>query len=252
MTAPEVRAVAIFYFRTRETLSRLEQPLQPELLTPLTDLLHSIEQSCATLTEGSAPAKWAKEMVGPVLAAAVGAAAWMRRDVPSALAAQRIFGLAGSQALSSNAAWKLVRPYLHEPLLSERTLADLAVKTGLELKPKDNSPVEVIIELTRPRSAGFATDVGRWIKEYFRENGDAITPYGVLYRRVVEEMATQNEQTYSATSTVHGEVTREDWQVLVNGKVPRKWVEHRAAYSVTRQFIADYWDKWQVKKSAVI
>ncbi len=156
MTAAETRAAVLAYHRLRHLLT---QPLDAALRQRIVEMSASIEEACQGTTNRSAPSRWARQQVGPVLAAGLGASAWMRSEVPSAVAALRIFGLAGERSLSPLKASKIMQPYLWEPALSDSTVAEIRRRCGLRLQrlPANPSPIDLLVELTRPRSDGVSS-----------------------------------------------------------------------------------------------
>jgi hypothetical protein len=246
MTAAEVRGTALVYHSIQEVLN---QPLTEDAKTQCHGFLHWAEQECQVVTETSAPARWARSMVGPVLAAAVGAAAWMRDQVPSANIALRIFGLTGDRPLSSQAAWNLIQPCLGEPALNEQALFKIRRQTGLLLKlPAEPNAVDVLEELTRPRSGVFPVQVSRWLADYFREHNGDDTCYAAHYRNALADLKTLNDRgdlvQMTGSHGVSGRLSKQDWEALIHRRLPLSRLETRAGYTVARQFVVEYWEKW--------
>lgn len=252
MSAAEVRGTVLAYQRIRALLN---QPLTDHTRERFEAFLRSTEEACRLVTAHSAPARWARSIVGPVLAAGLGAAIYLRDDYTNPGGALRVFGLAGERALTSQAAWKLMQPYIWEPVVSEQVLGEIRRHSDLQLHrlPRDPSPVDVLEELTRPRSGGFPVQVSHWLAEYFRESQ---TPYSVAYANILADLVAANDrgdfEVAQRASLVHGRFTREEWAELIRGRVPQSRLEVRASYLVVRQFLADYWAKWnpQAKRLA--
>lgn len=249
MSAAEVRGSVIAYYKLREALNQAA-PVRFE--SRITKAMERIDHACQAITNGSGPAHWAARVIGPVLAAGAGAATWLG-DVKTAATALRVFGLAGDHALTSQEAWAIVRPYQHEPILSERSLDDIRQKTWIRLKlPEAPGPADVLVELTRQRSGHFAAQVGAWISEYFR--GQAVTsksanPFCDLYWETIRTLQRMNDcgelLQANATSGLTPKMTPEDWADVLRGRLPQNRLESRAGHAVARQFITEYWQHWQ-------
>ena len=252
MSMAEIRGVTLSYFRIRELL---DQPLPDDVREIFHDFMQSTAAACHLVTEGSAPARWCRSIVGPVLAAAVGSAIWMREEVSGSVGALRIFGLAGDRPLPNHASWRLVQPYLQEPALSRQALSEIRRLSRIRLNlPADPTPVDVLEELTRRRAGQFPVEVSHWLNAHFRDHMEDHNPYTDLYRRTLEDMAVLNEHGGMASSIgaywAIGVPTREDWGCIVRGQMPQHWLQIRAANAAVRQFLADYYDKWQEGKHA--
>jgi hypothetical protein len=248
MTATEARAAVLAY---HSLVALLGKPLPPHVEADLTRLRERIQDDCFHLTNTSAPARWARSQVGPVLAAALGAATWMG-DLRTAVSALRVFGLAGEHALTGAQAWRLMRPYLHEPALAAQTLAEIRRRSGLRLHrlPEHPSPAETLVELTRPRSDPFATKVARWLAEYWATNGQVQadqTAYAGHYRRHLAELDRLNRrgELMQLTGAAHGALSREEWEGLIRGQLPAARLALRAGFLTTRDLVAEYWQRWQ-------
>ncbi len=253
MSPSETRATVTAYHRVQ---SLLNQPLPDDVKDGFREYLAYAETACLNATRNSAPARWARSIVSPVLAAGVGAALPYWRDDPAnAGAALRMFGLTGERSLTSQAAWKLMQPYIWEPVVSEQVLATIRRKTALRLNrlPPDPAPADVLIELTRSRTGGFPVQMSHWLAEYFREHRQDEGPYCEVYRRTLVDLSVQNQRgelvQYTGPGSVHGRYTREEWEELIRGRVPESRLEVRAAYLVVKQFIAEYWAKWNPQKT---
>ncbi len=256
MTVSEVRGTVLAYHRIRALLNQ-PQPLTDDTKARFNAFLRTAEDACRAVTGNSVPARWARSMVGAVLAAGLGAAVnYWRDDIPTPSSALRVFGLIGERPLTAAAAWKLMQPYVWEPALGEQTLAEIGRKASLRLHklPPDPSPVDVLVDLTRPRSDSFSVQMSLWLAEYFRQECDAATTYGVLYRSTLAELLAHNRTGEMALLTgpamVHGRPTREDWEDLIHGRIPRDRLALRAGYLVVRQFLTDYWEQWHKQTRA--
>lgn len=244
MTAGEVRGTALAYYRLKGIMKN--NPLPPQARASFTEFIRMAELDCGILAEGTAPGRWTCKIVGPVLAAAMGSATYMRGLVHEPVGALRIFGLSGTRALPPPIAWKLMQPYLAAATLPPEAVADLARRSNLRLKlPPFPSPVEALEELTRHRCGSFAAQVGYWLAESFRENSAVKNSYTDLYRRTMAGMADISEEYVNG---FHGRMSREDWECMMAGKTPQSVMELRASYVVARQFLTDYWERWQEKK----
>ena len=168
MTNSEVRATAVAYYQIRELLNH---PLPEKTRDTFNTFLQTVAEDCFTVSDTSAPSRWARGVVGPVLAAALGAAVYMRDDVPSPHAALRIFGLAGDRPLSSQSAWRLIQGYRDAPCLTDEMITEIGQKIGIRLRlPPDPTIVDVLDDITRPRSGKFPVQVAHWLSQYFRES----------------------------------------------------------------------------------
>ena len=240
MTAAEVRAAVRAYHRIQDVLDA-------DVTGHLETFLKWVEGACHAVTETAPTSQWARDMVGPVLAAGMGAAVFAR-EVRSPMGMLRIFGVTGSYPLSSQAAWKLMAPYCWEPVLSVRSINQIRVKSGLLLNklPADPSPVDALEELTRFHSKEFARQMAHWLSEYFQEHGLANTPYGEEYRTALHNLFALNDRGDMAQfrSLIHGQFTREEWAELIRGRQPQSRIEWRAGYITTKKFLVDYWERW--------
>lgn len=246
MTAAEIRGATLAYHQIRDLL---KQPLTTDARAHLADFLLSIEDQCQAITSASAPARWARKIVGPVLAAAVGASTWMRDDVPTVVAALRIFGLHGDTPLSNEAAWSLMRTHLSDTVLSEQTVTQVAFSTGLLLKlPASPTPAQVLEELTRTRSGGFPSQVSRWLADYFRDHAEEDNPFSDVYRTTLAELSASGVSGEVITHVGHERLTSEDWECLIHSRLPQSRLELRAGYAAARRFIAEYWEKWNLSR----
>ena len=240
MTAHEVRAAVRAYHRIQDVLDA-------DVTGHLETFLKWVEGACQAVTETSPTSRWARDMVGPVLAAGMGAAVFAR-DVRSPMGMLRIFGVTGNYPLTSQAAWKLMAPYCWQPVLDEREITAIRRQSGLRLNklPADPSPIEVLEELTRFHCGDFSRQMSRWLCEYFQEHGLADTPYGEEYRSTTANLSVMNDRGEMAqfTSLVHGPFTREEWGELIRGRLPQSRLELRAGYIVTKKFLVEYWERW--------
>lgn len=247
MTAPEVRTTVLAYHRIQDLLT---EPLPSTTRERFQGFLEETEKVCHDVSATSIPSRWARAMVGPVLAAGLGATIYMREDVASPSAALRSFGLSGDRALSNQAAWNILQPYRGESVLSEKSLAAIRRVTGMKMQrlAADPGPVDVLLELTRMRAGNFAAKMTHWLTEYFRTHADADTPYGNLYRSTLHELSDYNRQgemAHMVDSVLdHTRYHRQDWEALVHGRMPQARLEMRAGFIVTKHFIADYWARW--------
>jgi hypothetical protein len=246
MTASEIRATTLCYFRIR---GLLDQPLPDPVRDMFNDFLQSTAATCHAITENSGPSRWARGIVGPVLAAAMSAAIWMREDVHSQVGALRIFGIAGERQMSTQKAWQLVRPYLSETVLSDSAIEEICQQVSMRLNlPRDPTPIDLLEELTRRRSGHFPIEVSHWLNEHFREHPDSQDAYARVYRRTLDDMTVLNARGGMEKSIAahwhSGVPSRQDWEEIVCGRMPLRWVEQRAANAAVRQFIVDYYDHW--------
>jgi hypothetical protein len=249
MTAMEIRSAVSAYYRIRECLNH---PQSPEYAARLGELLADIERDCEAATEVALAPRWAKATVGPVLAAGVGAATWMRGALDNAGAALRVFGLTGERALSPASAWGLVRPFCLEPVLSEQSLAAIHRRTGMRLRlPTNPSPLDALDALTKPRNGEFAVKAAHWLAEYFRDHAGADTPFATLYRESLANLeatnATGEMAMMAGPNGLNDRPTREEWESIIHGRVPHARLEVRAGYIVATRFVKEYWERWNVK-----
>jgi hypothetical protein len=254
MTSAHVRSTVTAYYRIRGLLA---EPLPEDLQACLAETLARIENDCRLVTGNSAPSRWARSIVGTVLTAGLGACCYMRGEIANPSALLRVFGLVGEHALSSQAAWNLVKPYAWEPVIGDGTLAELRRRSSLRLHrlPADPGPADVLLEMTRPRSGAFAVHLARWLAEYFREHAGPqhATTYADHYRATLADLITANERGEMAylTGQVSGSLTRDEWGELIRGRVPPSRLELRAGYLTTRQFLVDLWRQWNPEKQEV-
>lgn len=249
MTSAETRGTVTAYYKIRELL---DQPLPAATRDTFNAYLQQVAEDCRSTTDNSAPARWARTVVGPILSAAVGAAVNMQAI--NKISALRIFGLHGNRALSNEEAWRIMRPYIHEPALHPEALAQIQRYSDLRLRLSNtpSTPIDVLAELTRPRSGVFPSQVSYWIAEYFTEHRDADTFYGEVYRSTLRGISEVNSSHETANIAIphSGKMTREDWGALIHGSNPQARVLLRAGYAVARQFIAECWDRWNIRQPA--
>lgn len=246
VTAAQVRALTLTYHKILELI---DQPLLEETRDWFNDFLQSAAAQCDEITKGSAPGRWAKGEAGPVLAAAMGAAIHMRDRIPTASRALRVFGLHGDKALTNSAAWTLMQPYLWEPVLSPQAVAKIRHQCGLQLKLPDNpNVIDVLEEVTRPRTGAFPAQVAHWLADYFQSHAGADTPSGQHYRRTLADLQVLNERKEllpsSGARALSKPLTTKEWQALIDGHLPQYSLESKAGYAVARQFVSDYWTRW--------
>jgi hypothetical protein len=248
MNACEVRAVVRAYYH-------IQNLLDADTQGHLGAFLQWAESACWEATEASGPSRWARDIVGPVLAAGLGAASYAR-EVTNPGGMLRIFGLIGDHALPSLSAWGIMQPYCLNHVVCEEALANIRRQTGLRLNklPADPSPLDLLEELTRPRSSELCTQVAHWIAEYFRDHALDDTLYSETYRSSLAGLDGLNErgemaQLVGLPSIMHGKFTRKEWAEIICGRVPRARVEMRAGYLTTRKFLIEYWERWNTHKS---
>ena len=247
MNAALVRGYVVCYHRVR---SLLRQPLDPDVVADFEDFLSDVQGICRDITESCPPSQWARDQVGPVMAAGLGAATNYRNEVPNPTAALRVFGLSGNHALSGHAAWKMVLPYRWESIVPTQAIDDMRRMSGLRLRlPHDPSPVDLLEELTRPRGGSFSLQLGHWLVDYFRDHAGANTHYAETYQEKLGDLIEANAKGDLSNSicanAIHGRPSRADWEALVIGRLPQSWLELRAGYATARHFMEDYWAKWQ-------
>lgn len=245
MTRAEVRGSVLAYYRIKEIENH---PFPDPLKQVLAEFCCEVEKGCTDFVKRAAATRWACGHLGPVLSAAVAAAyptAERHNYVTSVLKA---FGLAGERSLSSPIAWRIMLPYVHEPVVSEQVVAKIARDTSLRLRPHTApTPVELLAEMTRPRGGKFPVQVGKWLAEKIQEM-PIESHYGALYQKTLDEFTSLNatgENAQYISSHVHGEMNREDWVEVLNGRIPRHRLEARASYATARQFISDYCELWR-------
>ncbi len=249
LSAAKVRGLAFCYYRVRELSN---QPLPDEVKEHFCDFLASTHEALYEVTENVQASRWARAIVGSVLAAAMGAAVYLRAQHCTTHATLRFYGLTGSHGMTSQTAWKLVQPYVWEPVLTAGAVADITRQSGLVLHlPKDPSAVDVLVELTRPRGAGFPGQVGHWLVEFFRENHDEQNRYAEIYRNNLVAIQDLNErgELMARSNGLRGPMEREDWEQVIKGRLPRPWVEVRAGYAAARAFVEDYWKQWNPRRA---
>ena len=253
LSAPEVRGITLLY---HEILRLLLQPLPAATRITLEEFCVEIVETCRETTNNSEAARWARSIVGPVLAAAIGSVTYMRENARNPTQALRIFGLTGNHALSDICAWALVEPYIEYAVVPPEAIDKIGAAAELRLKlPSDPSPTDVLVELTRQRRTRFGSQVAHWLVEYFRTHKDEDGPYAGYYRDDLVNLRILNEHgdlaNISKVTLIRGPVEREDWEALVRGRLSDARLEIRAATSVTRKFIVEYWHRWQLpEKSA--
>ena len=246
MNACEIRAAVRAYHRIQDVLDA-------DVTGHLSTFLKWVEGACGSVTSTSETSHWARDMVGPVLAAGMGAAVYAR-EVHSPMGMLRIFGVTGNYPLTSQAAWKLMAPYCWEPVLSERSLDNIRRLSGLRLNKlsAEPSPVDALEELTRFHSGEFSRQMAKWLSEYFQEHAGVAddTPYADEYRSTIANLSAMNDRGELAQSTgmVHGAFTRDEWAELIHGRLPPSRIELRAGYIVTKKFLVEYWERWNVQK----
>jgi hypothetical protein len=237
MTSLEVRAVVTAYYRVQS----LDAP--PGL--GFSKIVDALFEYCDVASDRTTFGRWATEFVGPVLAAGMGASTDMRTiNSPSDLL--RCFGLTGDRPLSPKEAWRIVRPYSHEPVLSETSLISISSHANMTFRklPPNPGPVDVLVELTRHRSAPFLAQLARWIAEKFRQPGD--NQYTKLYAKTLKDLQVQNIVGELGLIAHHAlgtgrKFSREDWESIVHGRVPAFRLEERASYAAAKAFILDYY-----------
>jgi hypothetical protein len=250
MTAAEVRAAVRAYHRIQDVLDA-------DVAGHLETFLKWVEGACQAVTETSPTSRWARDMVGPVLAAGMGAAVFAR-EVRSPMGMLRIFGVIGNYPLTSQAAWRLMAPYCWEPVLSVRSLDQIRVKSGLRFNklPADPGPVDVLEELTRFHSGEFSRQMAKWLAEYFQRHAGVAddTLYADKYRSTIANLSVMNDRGEMAqfTSLIHGPFTREEWGELIRGRLPQSRLELRAGYIVTKKFLVEYWERWNRQKDPTV
>ena len=249
MNAAEVRAAVRAYHRIQDVLDA-------DGATGYLGAFQSwVESACRDVTEAAPTSQWARGMVGPVLAAGMGATVYAR-EVHSPMGMLRIFGVVGNYPITSQAAWKLMAPYCWEPVLSERSIDNIRRQSGLRLNklPLDPSPVDALEELTRFHSGEFSRQMAKWLSEYFQEHCLDNTPYGEEYCSALHNLSVLNDRGEMAKfrSLVHGQFTREEWGELIRGRLPQSRLELRAGYIVTKKFLVDYWERWNQTKGVAI
>jgi hypothetical protein len=204
------------------------------------------EERCCQGTDRTATGRWARKSVGPVLAAALGAAVWRHDEVDNPGVALRIFGVVGDHVLSPAEAWAVMLPYLTMQTLDEATLEGIRSHAGLQLLklPDAPTPTDVLLALTQRRSRDFPEEVAYWLSEYFREHANDDTPYGATYRAALAECQAANlrgELHHLAAPSQLGDCpSREDWDDLIAGRISARSLEQRAGYVVTKQFLLEY------------
>lgn len=249
MTSLETRAVVVAYFKVQHLLGGVYPPsLQLNLITVRDDLL----SWCHVAAHHTSAGRWAAEHVGPVLSAAMGASTDMRK-IASAGDLLRCFGLSGGdRALSPKDAWRVVKAYTYEPVVSAYSLSQIAIAANTTLRklPQEPSPTDVLMELTRLRSSPFLVQLSRWIADHIRHQVGGT--YGNLYRRTLDDLENLNnsgEMMHSAAHSIGGgrKLEREDWDSILAGRVPAFRLQERAAFASAKQFILDYYGRCKKK-----
>jgi hypothetical protein len=138
--------------------------------------------------------------------------------------------------------------------VSEQALADIRRQAGLPLKlSADPTPVDVLYELTRPRSGGFPSQLAFWLAEYFRDHAAADNQYAKIYRDSLDSLTASSGDGAMAQiagpQLLSGKLSKQDWESLIHGRVPLARLELRAGYAAARKFLADYWDRCTAKKT---
>ena len=253
MTAAQTRATVLAYQRIRELLPFHQYP--EEVQDHMNAFLCHVENLCQEATSNSEPGRWARSVVGPVLAAGLGATGYMRETVPNEATVLRIFGLIGDRSLSTKEAWLFVQRYAFEPVLSPEILAEVQRTSRVRLTklPKNPNALDLLEELTRPRTDSFRIQLSRWVAEHFRLVGPTSDDiYGAEFRRLLQDLEGVNTRgelaPVAGVNVAHGRrFTREEWAALLAGRIPQARLEERASYMVTRKFLIDYWKAWQKK-----
>ena len=245
LTAAEVRASALAYHQL-EIL--LKHPLTPESRAAFEHLKTHIEGLCEEVSGTCSPSRWARDCVGPVLAAALGAATYMREDIRTPTGALRVFGLSGSHTPTNAEAWRLAKAYLQCPVVPPTAIAELSAKMGVRLHLNANpSPAELLTELSRPRASHFAMQVSQWLIAWFRLHSADDTNWGRIYREELVDLQRMNARRGFADGIKLPMIRLEkgDWEELIAGRLPERMLEYRAALVVTRRFLVEYWHQWQ-------
>ena len=250
MTSLEVRAIVSTYYRLA---AAAECP--GELSLWLEDLQADLRGWCENLSSYTSAGRWASEIVGPVLAAGMGASTDMR-TIASPSDLLRCFGLTGDRPLSPKEAWRIVRTYIHEPILHPNSLRAIENVSNMVFRklPPNPGPVDVLVELTRHRSAPFLAQLARWIAEKFREPAD--NQYTKLYAKTLKDLQVQNIVGEYGAIAHHAlgasrRFSREDWECILAGRVPALRLEERASYVASKQFILDYYAQCRVKAASL-
>lgn len=242
MTSLEVRAVVTAYYRI---MSLIDGENPPWNFAPLNTYADDMFDLCDQLSAHTTAGRWASDIVGPVLAAGMGASTDMR-SIASPSDLLRCFGLSGDRPLSPKEAWRVVKPYAYEPVLHPNSLRAIENVSNMVFRklPPDPGPVDVLVELTRHRSAPFLAQLARWIAEKFREPAE--NKYTELYAKTLKDLQVQNIVGEYANIAAHAlgasrRFSREDWECILAGRVPAFRLEERASYVAAKAFILDYY-----------
>lgn len=245
----EVRAVVTAYQRATALLPSTQYP--SGIQDDLNSFLCRCTDFCQEISGHSDPGRWARTIIGPVLAAGMGATVDLR-ETRGAMGVLRAFGLAGERRLFDHEAWLTVRPYAHEQVLSAETIADVTRRTGLRLTrlPPNPGPADLLEELTRPRCLSFVLQMTRWLGEHFRPRGGCgcHDHFSQAYHQRRVELGRMNEAlelapiTGARVLTGH-RMTRSDWVHMLAGRVPDHRLDESASLSVTKEFLLEYWQR---------
>lgn len=214
--------------------------------------LKSIEKSCEQWAVYSAAGRWAVEYVGPVLAAGLTVVGNLR-NITSERKLLRLFAIDTSRAVRNFIAWKHVYPYRSEAIVPAGIAA--AILRECELPPlndpqREMSPLDLLTELTRVRHSPFGRDLMHWIAAHFRRVGSESTnPYVGLYRQALEAAIEANEMGLKAPrvmpflSHTNRPLNKEEWQAVLNDRLPMSHLDLVASVTATRSFLLDYWKR---------
>ena len=239
MTARHVRASVRAYFRLREIV---RDPDIGERAIPLEEAMAWIERDCYDVTSTASPSRWAREQVGSVLAAGMGSVVTFMRGVNTPINALRIFGLTGTRPPTNQQAWTIMdgRP------INDTMLAEVEQQAGVNLRlPANPTKAEILNELARPHSNLFGVELAYRLAERFRDHREE------PYRKALAGLVAANDRGEMAASIPsslgHDRLSLEDWQEIVDGRIPLAKLEIRAGFIVARKFVEEYWEAWRVK-----
>lgn len=245
---PEVRAIVRSYMKLRELQESNAFPAS--YASQIEKYCAMVEEDMRSVTSTSANSRWARDIVGPVLAAGMGAVTAMRDQVKTATAALRIFGLAGTHPMSNAAAWRMMAQY--GKWISPKEAEEIQKQTGIKLDPRNLSLPAVLQDLTRVRSIDFGLQMAYWLGCYFARGVPKDNEYTDYFRGVIGDLVTTNERGQMEISPeVFG--TRPflaaEWEEVMQGRLPFQRLEVRASLLTTRKFVVDYWERHQVKQT---
>lgn len=251
MTAAQVRSIVLVYSQIQRCI---DWENNSDARLRMEEFCGWAETSCRAVTgNASSAARWATGIIGPVLAAGMGAVTDLRK-VDTASGALRIFGLTGTPGLSNQVAWELVKPYRFEAAVPESAVADMRKATGLMLSKLSRAPrpADVLVELTRHHSSEFGSQMTHLLIDYFRRNALADNEFAKLYRDSLENLFSVNESREALQDGTlilpRARMVAAEWEEVLSGRAPQKKLEERAGVMATKHFVVSYWERWRKPK----